>query len=327
MLVVVTLGALLAGSTWTHRPPPMHQPRFLHEYTLPLGAYPSTIVSGPDGALWFSTYPYFTNHPPIDLGIGRITTSGKYSFFLIGNGTYELTVGLDGKLWFTNPYTTPNTVGSLTTSGTVVQYSVPSNGSPESIASDAGGNLWYTAFGANPDIIRIDTSGKTVATYSTPNASAAKVGPGRRDSMWFDEAGNRSLVGRVNTQGVMHEHKIGGPAYIPGAMAFGPDDRMWIADCTYAAAATPSFVVTLYPLPNSNSCIDGITAGPDGNMWATDAERGEIVRIAPTGAMTEYPVPTPSMIPFGITVGPDGNIWYGEIQHQTDISKIGVLAP
>lgn len=327
MLAVLTFGALLAVPVDARRPPPMRQPRFLHEYTLPLGAYPASIVSGPDGALWFSTYPYFTNHPPIDLGIGRITTSGRYRFFLIGDGTYDLTVGSDGKLWFTNPYTSPNTVGSLTTSGKVVQYSVPSGGLTESIAADAGGNLWYTAFGANPDIVRIDTSGATVATYSTPNASATKLAPGRRDSMWFDEAGNRSLVGRVNTLGVMHEHKIGGPAYIPGGMAFGPDDRMWIADCTYAAAATPSFVVTLYPLPNTNSCIYDIIAGPDGNMWATDGERGEIVRISTAGAMMEYPVPTPSMIPFGITVGPDGNIWYGEIQQQTDVSKIGVLAP
>ncbi|MGH7266700.1 MAG: virginiamycin B lyase family protein, partial [Candidatus Rokuibacteriota bacterium] len=56
----------------------------------------------------------------------------------------------------------------------------------------------------------------------------------------------------------------------------------------------------------------GITAGPDGNLWFTEAVANRIGRITPFGAITEFPVPTPGSTPVGITVGPDGNIWFTE---------------
>jgi virginiamycin B lyase len=324
---MLTLGALLANSAPAERPVRASQPHFLREYTLPLGAYPGPIVTGSDGALWFSTFPYFTNHPAKDLGIGRITVAGFIRFFLIGLGTYDLTLGHDGKIWFTNAYQHPYTVGSLTTTGTVQQYSVPSAGTPESIATDAAGDLWYSAFGTNPDIVRINTSGQTVAVYHTHNASVVRVAPGPRASIWFDELGRRSMFGRITQNGGFTERFIGGPAYIPGPLVLGPDGRMWISDCSYAAAIRPStFDVEFYPIP-ANGCIEGIIAGPDGNLWAADFDLNAIARITPRGVVTEYTTPTPEMMPTFLTVGPDGNIWYTEIQRNTDVSKIGVLAP
>ena len=57
-----------------------------------------------------------------------------------------------------------------------------------------------------------------------------------------------------------------------------------------------------------------IVAGPNGNMWFTEAGGlGEIGEINPTThAITEFPAATASSQPFGIAVGPDGNIWYTE---------------
>src|SRR5690348_3781737 len=63
-----------------------HTPRFLHEFLLPKGAYPGSITTGSDGALWFGDYPYFSSHPPTHLGIGRITTDGQQQYFLFGDG-------------------------------------------------------------------------------------------------------------------------------------------------------------------------------------------------------------------------------------------------
>jgi streptogramin lyase len=57
----------------------------------------------------------------------------------------------------------------------------------------------------------------------------------------------------------------------------------------------------------------GITAGPDGNLWFTEAYGNKIGSITPTGgAFSEYSLPTANSSPFGITSGPDGNLWFTE---------------
>ena len=73
--------------------------------------------------------------------------------------------------------------------------------------------------------------------------------------------------------------------------------------------------------------LEGITAGPDGNVWFTENIGGRIGRITPTGEITEFPVaasvrPRPS----GITAGPDGNVWFTFTQ-QGSADGIGRITP
>jgi virginiamycin B lyase len=56
----------------------------------------------------------------------------------------------------------------------------------------------------------------------------------------------------------------------------------------------------------------GITSGPDGNLWFTEAGGNKIGRITTGGSFTEFTVPTGVSDPFGITSGPDGNLWFTE---------------
>jgi len=298
-------------------------PHFVHEYTLPIGVYPSSIVAGPDGALWFSTYPYYTNHPPIHLGIGRITTSGHVTYYPVNHGTYDVTAGPDGRLWFTSPYRKPYIVGAITTSGLIATWPAQSDGLPESIIAGPDGNLWYTAFGGNPDILAISTVGTLVAQYYAGKGFVVRLGRGR-DLVWYNMP---ARVGRITKNGKETGHDIGGPTYIPELMALGPDNRMWECDGTYIVALTVDFTATFYPIPTGVNGTYGLTRGPDGNMWATDFDQGKLLRITTAGVMTTFDIPTPNMIPSGITVGPDGNIWYTEIQMQTDVAKIGVFDP
>jgi virginiamycin B lyase len=299
-------------------------PHFIHEYVLPLGAYPLSIVSGPDGALWFNTYPYYTNHPPRDMGIGRITTTGKKTFYHINHGTYDLTVGADNRIWFTSPYKKPWLVGAITMTGTISTWPVASDGLPESIVSGPDNNLWYVAFGGNPDIIRMNTSGSVVATYKSISGYATRLGSDPDGFVWYDSP---ARVGRISMTGNVKEQSIGGPTYIPDFMAFGPDRRMWECDGTYIVALADNMSPTFYQIPPQVNGTYGLTRGPDGNLWATDFDQGALLRITPAGTITVYQIPTPNMVPSGITVGPDGNIWFTEIQKQTDVSAIGVLAP
>ncbi len=57
--------------------------------------------------------------------------------------------------------------------------------------------------------------------------------------------------------------------------------------------------------------LEGITAGPDGNLWFTESQTDKIGRITPAGVITEFSTGmTPAANPTGITVGPDGNLWF-----------------
>jgi streptogramin lyase len=59
------------------------------------------------------------------------------------------------------------------------------------------------------------------------------------------------------------------------------------------------------PLGVSDLCI-----GPDGNVWATGASSGAILKIDSSGHYTIYPLLGTE--PLGISVGSDGNLWFAE---------------
>ena len=68
----------------------------------------------------------------------------------------------------------------------------------------------------------------------------------------------------------------------------------------------------------------GITTGPDGNLWFTEANasRGAIGRITPSGAIEQFSSGlTPGSAPTGITSGPDGKLWFTE----SAVDKIGQI--
>src|SRR5438093_10237563 len=76
--------------------------------------------------------------------------------------------------------------------------------------------------------------------------------------------------------------------------------------------STPAGVITEFPVPTVGSLQYGIAAGPDGNLWFTEAAGNRIGRITPAGAITEFPAPTVGSYPTGITVASDGNLWFTE---------------
>ena len=59
---------------------------------------------------------------------------------------------------------------------------------------------------------------------------------------------------------------------------------------TVTASASTS--ITEYSLPTSTSIPQGITAGPDGNLWFAETNGNRIGKITPSGTLTEYPIPT-----------------------------------
>ncbi|HEU4322384.1 MAG TPA: hypothetical protein VFS21_04465 [Roseiflexaceae bacterium] len=54
---------------------------------------------------------------------------------------------------------------------------------------------------------------------------------------------------------------------------------------------------------------EGITTGPDGNLWVAGTPCSRIARITPAGRLSEFLLPENSQ-PVGIVAGPDGNLWF-----------------
>ena len=72
--------------------------------------------------------------------------------------------------------------------------------------------------------------------------------------------------------------------------------------------------ITEFNVPAVEVYLNGITAGPDGNLWFTESTEFSLTKkignISPaTGIITEYDVPVSGQLN-GITAGPDGNLWF-----------------
>jgi streptogramin lyase len=154
------------------------------------GTRPQTIISGSDGALWFTTGG---NEAP---QIGRITTSGvmtddswQGAGGVPANGSFccITSSGPDGELWFTEDIV--NRIGRLTTNGTVKEYQLPStlnggriNWEPEGIVTGPDGALWFTEV-AGDKLGRITTAG-VITEYDAPKSGGGiTVGPD--GALWY----------------------------------------------------------------------------------------------------------------------------------------------
>jgi streptogramin lyase len=71
--------------------------------------------------------------------------------------------------------------------------------------------------------------------------------------------------------------------------------------------------ITEFPIPNSNTGLWDIAAGPDGNLWFTGYTSNTIGRMTPGGTITAtFSIPTANSHPTDIAAGPDGNLWFIE---------------
>jgi streptogramin lyase len=167
--------------------------------------------------------------------------------------------------------------------------------------------------------------------YALPSANSQPLGItlGPDGNLWFTEAAT-SRIGSISPSGTIHEYQL--PlASAPSAIVAGPSRTVWFTVATgYIGRISPDGSVQEYQLPRTNSQPLGITAGPDGNLWFTDAATGHIGRITPSGAIHEFSLldlkansTTAKPVPAAITLGPDGNLWFTLIGE----SRIGRISP
>jgi virginiamycin B lyase len=74
---------------------------------------------------------------------------------------------------------------------------------------------------------------------------------------------------------------------------------------------TPTGQLTEFKLPNAGSAPEGITVGPDGNLWFTEHGTTNIGRITTAGKIEEFPVGKDGS-PKNI-VAADGSLWFTDL--------------
>jgi len=231
------------------------------------------------------------------------------------SGPQSITAGPDGALWFINENT--NSIGRVTTAGTVTTYTDPTISSPAGITAGPDGALWFTNF--DNTVGRVTTAG-TVTNYTDPTISSpAGITAGPDGALWFVNDGNDS-VGRITTAGTVTNYTdptISSPAGITA----GPDGALWFTnfDNNSIGRITTAGTVTTYT-DTHISGPSGIAAGPDGALWFTNFDNNSIGRITTAGTVTTYTDPTIAA-PADITAGPDGALWFTNFD-TTSIGRI-----
>ncbi len=194
------------------------------------------------------------------------------------------------------------------------------------ITDGPDGNLWFTEFAGN-HVDRITTTGSITRFPAADALSSGSfplgIAAGPDNALWFtEESANR--IGRINPSGHITEFSTGiSSGALPYGIALGPvptgggSPNLWFTESGLAQIGeiTPQGVVTEFGGLASGSTPEGITLGPDGNLWFTETSpfsgQSAIGRITPTGVVTEFPTNLGSgFFPQSIASGPDGALWF-----------------
>lgn len=155
------------GNLWTAsgdqvvRIPPANPAGFVN-FTVPgLGA--RGIAAGSDGRLWVADFA--------GGGIVSVTTEGTPTPHAVGGNPQEVAGGPGGQVAYSNPGTTPQTLGRLVQGGSPLTTPVGTS-DPFGIVYGPDGAYWTAQFATN-DLGRLTRNG----TYSTLGGFSANAGP------------------------------------------------------------------------------------------------------------------------------------------------------
>jgi streptogramin lyase len=184
--------------------------------------YPKQIVVA-HGALWFTT--------PEDM-VWRITTTGKLTGYSGSDNSYGIARGPGGALWFTG-----YTIGRLTPTGTFTIFSVPGGYNPFFITAGSDGAMWFTNFGGGA-IGRVTTS----LTPSVDRLSPASGAPEDQVTITGTNLSGATAVAFDGTAAAIvsvSAHQI--VVTVPAGATSGP---VTVTTPVGTATSTSSFTVT-----------------------------------------------------------------------------------
>jgi len=208
----------------------------------------------------------------------------------------------------------------------------PSSGTSRRLGSAAASGLVFSALlvaghassalaAPTPEFRAADTGTFQEFVVPTPDSAPAGITRGHDANLWFSENGAAN-VGRVTPAGAITEFPVAGST--SGITAGPPPDKtVWFAESPdKVGKISPAGGLTEYPVANvpppQGNGGEGITAGPDGNIWLTETLVGQIARITPNGDVSVFPAGVPR--PTDIVAGPGGRLWYTDFISEKIVS-------
>jgi streptogramin lyase len=211
----------------------------------------------------------------------RTFTAGTTPGFLATAFAYDITLGPDGNMWFTDGGTPA--IGKITPDGKVTEYKagMTRGARPYAIAAGPDGNMWFSDECGG--IGKVTPNGKIteysidgISTAASPNGIASSGG-----AIWTMAQGPPNLLIRVD-----------------------------VANGNLKA----------YPTPAKYSFDGSLAADAAGNLWTMGSigENGIMIERKPQGAFVFHwtglvhaaTLCCPNYAPRRIVIGPDGNPWY-----------------
>jgi streptogramin lyase len=303
---------------------------------------PDQVAVGPDRNIWF------TEPTTNDVGTFSPTTDRVTNETFTGatNGdptAITATTGANAAVWYA--------LSAGAEIGEIVPGSPAQNIFESPYNSAAGittldGNVWFTVPGANQiDVYNPASTTQMIVNYSLSPAAnidvtgfRSQITAGPDGNLWFTEPGAIGIFSPVSNTviGQVSLPSTGG-TQMPAEIAAGPggSNSIWFTESvpgTGAAAVgvistTTDQLVTEITAP-SGSNPQGITTGPDGNMWFTESGTGAIGMIN-VNSLTEptqdtfggaFAIPTEGQTggvlsnpdPQGIVLGTGNNLWFAD---------------
>jgi streptogramin lyase len=270
-----------------------------------------------------------------------LTTITEFSALASGtNGSpTQLTDGLNGNIWFTEP--NANDVGVFSPTTHSVSAQLPATAAkldPQGIVTTLGASpaVWFT-MSAEGQLGKFTTSAPSTPTiynesYAPPTpayqapAGVTTVGT----DVWIAVPGVNSLEdfspsGGVGGLGGFVVHSLS-PANIdvPGfasQLTAGSDGNLWFTEPgaigIFSLASDTVIAQVSLPTSGGTQVPSAITAGPGNTIWFTESVPGThtaavgVISTTTHALAAEFNAPTNSS-PAGITEGPDGNMWFTE---------------
>lgn len=193
----------------------------VRRFALPPGSAPGGITAG-SAALWLCATG--TNR------IARLSLTGglhEYRVPTAHAGLARITVGPDGRVWFTEH--AADRVGRLDpATGRVAELRLPAGATPSGITTGPDGNVWVTETGLG-QVAVVDPATFEVAATFPAGVRPVGITSGVDDAVWVADNGGNAIL-RIAPDGTLTSYPVPTPRAGLNGIALGPRGDIWFTE-------------------------------------------------------------------------------------------------
>lgn len=278
---------------------------------------PRSIVSGPDGSLWFVSPEVMPGQA--NGSVGKLApATGAVTAFPTDKRLNDIAAAGDGHLWLAEQLPASDfglaALGRITTAGLFLPSLV---GLPaQRVTGGADGKVWFTSASDGLHLVgAVRTDVELLTNLLVVGNAPRAICSGPDGNMWIaasNGGAEPARIGRITSTDVLTEFPVASTGDLNGIVT-GPDGQLWFTDAgqnQIGRIAPDGSALTKFNVPTAASGLQGIAVGPDGNLWFTEEVANRIGRITPAGQITEFAcIPTAASGPTSIVAGPDDSLW------------------